>query len=401
MKQLYIYFLAFLLLFFSIKEHASAQRVDYDSLRISLLTCSPHDEIYSLYGHTALRIENLQSGEDFVVNYGLFSFEKPFFILRFVFGLTDYEMGFIPLNYFMEEYSYWGSSITQQVLNLTKVEKERFMLALNENYRPENRVYRYNFFYNNCTTKARNIIVESLDGRVEYNDTVPDQLTFRKMLHEKTAEHPWAALGNDLLLGIGADKVVSLEEKQFLPEDMLLSADSAYVLQNDGTRRKLVSEKRIILPARHISTESSSFPSPVIISSAILLLSVLFSFVEWKKRKYFWGYDILLFLLFGLCGIILTAMIFSAHPTVSQNAQILLFNPLLLIFGIKAVLRFKKGEMHWLWLVEILLLCLLLVVYSFEIQWLDPSVRLLTLSMLLRCAMKIYLSSKKAEVAKA
>ena len=93
-------------------------------------------------------------------------------------------------------------------------------------------------------------------------------------------------------------------------------------------------------------------------------------------------------------------MIFSAHPTVSQNAQILLFNPLLLIFGIKAVLRFKKGEMHWLWLVEILLLCLLLVVYSFEIQWLDPSVRLLTLSMLLRCAMKIYLSSKKAEVSK-
>ena len=395
MKQLYIYFLAFLLLFFSIKEHAAAQRVDYDSLRVSLLTCSPHDEVYSLYGHTALRIENLQTGEDFVVNYGIFSFEKPFFILRFVFGLTDYEMGIIPLNYFMEEYSYWGSSVTQQVLNLTKVEKERFMLALSENYRPENRVYRYNFFYNNCTTRARDILVESLDGAVEYNDTVPDHLTFLKMLHEKTAAHPWAALGNDLLLGIGADREVSLDEKQFLPEDMLLSADSAYILQNDGTRRKLVSEKTILLPARDIPAENSSFPSPVVISGAILLLSVLFSFVEWKKGNYFWWYDILLFLLCGICGIVLTAMIFSAHPTVSQNAQILLFNPLFLIFGIKAIVRFRKGKMHWFWLVEILFLCLLLVVYSFEIQWLDPSVRLLTLSVLLRCAMKIALPSKK------
>ena len=350
--------------------------------------------VYGFLGHTALRIENLKTKEDFVVNYGIFSFEKPFFILRFVFGLTDYEMGFIPMNYFIEEYSYWGSSVTQQVLNLTKAEKERFMFALSENYRPENRVYRYNFFYNNCTTRARDILVESLDGTVEYNDTVPDQLTFRKMLHEKTAGHPWAALGNDLLLGIGADREVSLSEKQFLPEDMLLSADSAYVLQNDGTRRKLVSEKTVILPARDIPAENSSFPSPVIISGAILLLSVLFSFVEWKKGLYFWWYDMILFLFCGLCGIILTAMIFSAHPTVSQNAQILLLNPLLLLLGIKAILRFRKGQMHWYWLVEILFLCLLLVVYSFEIQWLDPSIRLLTLSMLLRCAMKIALSSK-------
>ena len=90
-----------------------------DSVEVSLLTCSPHEEIYSLYGHTALRWHDLRSGEDLAFNWGIFNFKKPYFVLRFVFGLTDYELGAIPMKYFMEEYRSVGSSVTEQVLDLT------------------------------------------------------------------------------------------------------------------------------------------------------------------------------------------------------------------------------------------------------------------------------------------
>ena len=97
----------------------SIQSNAMDSVEVSLLTCSPHEEIYSLYGHTALRWHDLRSNEDLAFNWGVFDFRKPYFVLRFVFGLTDYELGTVPMKYFTEEYRNVGSSVTEQVLNLT------------------------------------------------------------------------------------------------------------------------------------------------------------------------------------------------------------------------------------------------------------------------------------------
>lgn len=116
-----------------------------DSIEVSLLTCAPGNELYSLYGHTALRYHDLRTGEDWTFNYGVFSFRKPFFALRFVFGQTDYELGVMPFNAFREEYRREGRAVTEQVLNLSADEKRRLYDALADNYRPENRTYRYNF----------------------------------------------------------------------------------------------------------------------------------------------------------------------------------------------------------------------------------------------------------------
>ena len=129
--------------------YAQAPHYSTDSLVVSLLTCSPHDEIYSLYGHTAIRVNNMYTGQDWVFNYGVFSFSKPFFALRFAVGLTDYELGVIPFEIFKREYKRFGSQVTEQVINLSMEEKLQLMMALDDNYRPANRVYRYNFFYTN------------------------------------------------------------------------------------------------------------------------------------------------------------------------------------------------------------------------------------------------------------
>ena len=155
---------------------AKAQKYDplvyMDSVEFSLLTCSPHEEVYSLYGHTALRYRDLHQGKeaDFVFNWGVFNFNAPHFVARFVFGLTDYELEMAPFSVFCKYYQHWGSSVTEQVLNLTAEEKLTLNVALEENYQPENRVYRYNYFYDNCSTRPRDIMTGQSSAMTCYWD---------------------------------------------------------------------------------------------------------------------------------------------------------------------------------------------------------------------------------------
>ena len=154
------------------KTETTAVASRADSLQISLLTCGPGQEVYSIYGHTAIRVKNLATGDDIVVNYGVFDMSKSHFVLRFIFGLTDYTIVITDFSHFCAEYAYDKRWVKEQPLNLTPSEKLRIEEALMENYRPENRVYRYNIFYDNCTTRARDMIVENLDGKVAYPSTM-------------------------------------------------------------------------------------------------------------------------------------------------------------------------------------------------------------------------------------
>ena len=162
MRKLYILFLLLTLGAW----HTAARASETDSIRVSLMTCSPGSEIYALFGHTAIRVEIPSQDIDWVYNYGMFSFNTPHFVLRFVTGETDYQLGIIPYPYFEEEYRERGSYVVEQELNLRPEEKVRLVGILQRNYLPENRTYRYNYFYDNCTTRARDRIEESIAGRV-------------------------------------------------------------------------------------------------------------------------------------------------------------------------------------------------------------------------------------------
>ena len=132
--------IASLLLSFSIVSVVSA-----DSREVSILTCSPGDKVYELFGHTALRVCDPERGVDAVFNYGLFSFDEPGFIWRFVSGETDYLLGVIDFRHFMAEYEARGSGVTEQVLRLDSLQKSNLINALVRNSLPEYRKYRYNF----------------------------------------------------------------------------------------------------------------------------------------------------------------------------------------------------------------------------------------------------------------
>lgn len=329
-----------------------------DSVRISLLTCRPRQNVYSLYGHTAIRYEDTNNGVDIAVNYGMFSFGKPFFILRFVFGLTDYEMGIEDFHDFEAQYSQSGCGVWQQELNLSAEEKKAIALAIEKNYEQENRVYRYNYFYDNCTTRARDIIVNNIHGRVSYAFSPDEQPSYRQMTHAYNKEHRWARFGNDLLLGVKADLPTTHTQQQFLPYNLQKDFSHAVIVSPDGQKRLLVTKEGWALkPAPQ--TKEEGFPlSPTECAVIFAIIVVGITLLEYFKKKNFWSFDLLIMTADGICGLTLFAMVFSQHPTVSLNFQILLLNPLTLVFLWPTVKKLRQKRIgRWIpaWIICIVI----------------------------------------------
>ena len=353
---------------FVLSLNAKAQNTDsmmisrMDSVEISLLTCSPHEAIYSLYGHTAIRINDQRNGEDLAVNYGLFSFEKPHFVLRFLFGLTDYEMGIEPFEAFCRQYRYYGSSVTQQVLDLTNEEKWNIVKAVNINYMPENSVYRYNYFYDNCTTRAVDMLTTHLaDAHVVFEGEQQKYPSFREMVHGCLPHHPWNRFGNDMLLGVKADCKTTLREHQFLPANAMDDFRHAMIVGQDGSNRPLVLREEIVVP-EGAQDVWKDFPlSPKDVFLIVLAITVLITLLEAYTKKVLWGYDALLMILCGLAGIVLFLMLFSQHPTVRVNLLLLLLNPLPLFFIWRMIRRARKRlpDRQYAW--WIILICLFFI----------------------------------------
>lgn len=363
-----------------------------DSIRVSLLTCSPHDEIYSLYGHTAIRYEEKASKTDIVVNYGMFSFKKPFFVARFVLGLTDYEMGIQDFNDFCYEYQYFGSQVTQQEINLTPEEKGQLLKALQDNY-ANARVYRYNYFYNNCTTKARDIILKSINGKIEYKNAIDKSVSFRDLIHGCNANYSWASFGNDLLLGFKADMQTTREEQQFLPDNLMRDFGQAKIVSADGSARPLVKNTEIIVKGNDHAIAGKTKVTPQFVFITLLLLIAAIVVAEFKTKKRFLWVDISLLLASGLAGLILFVMLFSEHPTTSTNLQIFILCPLNLYWAIY-IIKNKRNErkLRKAWTFLSIMLCIglsgrLIQVYA-------EGMPLLALSLLLKNCCNLYATRK-------
>lgn len=357
-----------------------------DSVSISLLTCTPGDEIWSLYGHTAIRYEDKAHHTDLAINYGMFSFSQKNFIIKFVFGRTDYEMGIEPMSMFLMEYASQGRGVIQQTLNLTREEKMAITQALAENYEPAHRTYRYNYFYDNCTTRARDIIANHLDGRVEYADTPVADATYRSMIHQWNGEHRWMRFGKDLLLGVMADRNTSFTQQQFLPDTLRKDFDEASIVSHSGRKRHLVaSETEILKPnAANRKAQSGIWDTltPRLMMALLLVVTLLVMACEYRRKKTFWLYDVVLLTLDGLAGLALLAMVFSDHPTVRVNFQILLLNPLSIVFAYSVGNSIVNRRFHFYW--KVLLVCTTLFLIGGCFQNYAEGMYLLACTLLLR-----------------
>lgn len=361
-----------------------------DNIKVSLMTCAPGTEIYALFGHTALRYEDAARGEDWVFNYGMFSFNTPHFIYRFVKGETDYELGVTRYPYFEGSYAMRGSSVYQQTLNLTTAEKQRLRSLLEENYLPENRVYRYNFFYDNCTTRARDIIEECLTGKIVYPGG-KEGLSFRDIVHQYTKEHAWDELGIDMCLGSEADEPIDARKQMFAPFYLLEAARGAVIAEGDSVRPLVLQEKKVV----DVEPEDSEGGFPLSPMACVFLLMGITCWVGWlqlKVKKVIWAWDLLLFGVQGLAGCVIAFLVcFSTHPTVGSNWLILLLNPIPLIYLPVMVYRAVKGKKDLYHLLNVGCLTLFIMIMPLIHQEFNATVLPLALCLLICSASHVLL----------
>ncbi|MDR2951182.1 MAG: DUF4105 domain-containing protein [Prevotella sp.] len=317
-----------------------------DTAQISLLTSSAWEEaVYALYGHTAIRVCDTTRNLDIVFNYGLFDFNSSNFVFRFVKGDTNYMVGAVQYKYYIEEYRERGVGVTEQIFNLSLKEKQDILDALINNTLPENRVYLYNFFYDNCATRPRDIIEKYVHGEIEYTPTNKSQ-TYRDLVWECVSIQPWTQFGIDLIIGADADKIISDRQKDFLPYYLMKAYEGSKVKSADGTVRDFIlKENRLLTPVE--SPDKDSHILPLYAGCILLVVTVLLSLVVWKKKWFALGkvFDTILFIIAGLAGcVIFFLMFFSIHPCVNPNWNIIWLNPLQLIvaflFFVKSLSKF-------------------------------------------------------------
>lgn len=374
-----------------------------DGIRFSLLTCGPGNEIYSLFGHTAIRYENPRKGLDIVFNYGLFSFNTPNFILRFTLGETDYQLGATDFRHFVAEYMMTGRDVWQQTLNLTPEEKERLIDQLEENYKPENRVYRYNFFYDNCATRPRDQVEKAVDKRLHYAEdmeTTDTGVSFRDIVHQHCQDHPWSSFGIDFCLGSLADRPINRRQMMFAPFYLKDFMATAMLTDSAGVASiPLVSATEQIVRIPEEAKEVGSFvPTPLQASLLLLVLIVIVTLWGLRKGKVWWGIDLVLFLLAGIGGCFLFLLsFFSQHPTVNPNYLLFVLHPLHLCVLPFMLYKVIKRRLSYYMCANLVTLTLFIVFWGVIPQNIHPAILPLALCLLIRSANSIIIYRKQTK----
>ena len=371
-----------------ITQLAFAQVSLSDTARISLLTSSPYEEeVFTVYGHAALRVHDPERKVDYVFNYGIFDFSKPNFIYRFAKGETDYRLGVVNYTDYVIEYQLRGSTITEQELNLTTAERQRLWEALVENYRPENRVYRYNFFFDNCATRPA-ALIEKVVGQVDYHYPYTSQ-TFRSLINYCTRHHAWLTFGCDLALGSPTDQEATLHEMLFLPDYLREAFAKAEIIDTQGQHRPLVSKTHVIEAAEpdELEKDLCDLLSPLRLGWLIFAITNVITLLGRFQKRAYKGLDILLFGLAGLAGCVLFFLaFFSVHPCTWPNYSLLWLHPFHLVGVILFCINKAQRATYWYHFINFAALTLLFAGWVFLPQQLNPAFIPLAASLWLRSA---------------
>lgn len=367
-------------------ENAYADSASY---RVSLLTCSPGEDLYSMFGHSGIRLRNNVTGEDLVFNYGMFNYDADNFIFRFVRGETDYELGVEYAEDFFWRYGVRKHGVVEQELDLTDKQKRKLVLLLYDNYRPENRVYRYNFLYDNCTTRARDVIEKAVSedgGGVEYL-IESDSVSFRTILHGFTGVYPWVEFGIDMLLGAEVDRIANRRESMFIPSYYKKDVDGATVVYVDGTTcgKRLVKNASEVLTDKIVHEETSFLLTPIFVFWFMFAAVLIISVIDIRRCRSTWWVDLILLTVQGLAGVIIAFLFFfSEHPAVGTNWLVVVFNPLPLLLMFWIINSRRKCQLCWLSTAYLAVMSLFVLSIPFIPQVLNPAMIPLVLILLLR-----------------
>jgi hypothetical protein len=322
-----ISFFVIFLLFISLKSKAQAP----SDTSVYLLTCGPGIETYSIYGHNALLIRIESANKETVYNWGIFDFDTPNFTWKFAKGRLDYFLGTEPANRFLQYYMLEKRYVWAQKVNIEPSEIKILTLLINENLKPENISYRYDFFYDDCSTRIRDLLEKSIGSKLLYPPEIKgEKITFRKMVGKHQSPYPWYKFGVDLIMGSPGDKEVSVREKMFLPAD-LQSVLSQTVVNRNGKMIPLLRNPEILLDFPAPDVKSSFFLSPVFLFTLALIIIIIISSV-YRSRKLNNIMDLVLYSVFSILAVLMVFFnFFTDHQQMSRNLNIIWLNPFIMI----------------------------------------------------------------------
>jgi hypothetical protein len=338
MKRIFLISLLFILISFN---RASSQSPG-DTVAY-LLTCGPGTETYSVYGHSALRIVIPEEHLDSVYNWGVFDFDTPNFAWKFAKGRLDYMLAAQSLNSFLGVYFFERRYVYSQKINLDPSEVRKLVSLIEENLKPENRKYRYDFFYDDCSTRIRDLLEKSVGEKLKYPPAEMGKIpTFRDMVARYQNPFPWLRFGVDLIMGSTADKKAVFRDRMFLPID-LKNGLSETLVNRSGKMIPLLRNPEVLVDFRSPVIKQNFYASPSFVFTLVItLILILGSLI--KNRKIIRYLDIAIYSVFSVLSVLMIFFnFFTDHSQMKWNLNIFWLNPFIL-FCLAMLLLNKPGR---------------------------------------------------------
>ena len=343
------------------------QLQEEDSVHVSLVTFYPGSEPHNIWGHSEIRVQ--QGPVDVYFNYGVFDFQAPAFMWRFMLGQTDYLCQPVPRAYAMLGME--NRRMVEQELNLPQDKAIMVRDFLWNNAQPENRTYRYKFLSDNCSTRPRDIIEMAAGEGLRYPAMSDSTVTYRDILAHYCRNYAWERFGIDLVLGWDVDTVLDQRATMFIPM-LLMDAVAGATVTTDSTTTRLVRATTVPIDK---STEGNVRPptpwylSPMTVAVLVLALTLMVTWRDWRRHDVARWFDTVLFSAGGLAGCLLFFLIFfSTHEATSPNINIAWLNPVLLLLAILPWFKKTRNAARWLHALNALVVALLMLAWPWQPQ---------------------------------
>ncbi len=370
-----------LLVFCLLFSVSRAQTILSPQAEISIITCGPYQgELYSAFGHSAIRVIDPVRGFDIAFNYGVFDFNQPNFYLNFTRGYLYYKLGVYSYPDFRDHYISYNRYVHEQVLALDSAQKQKVFSYLENNSLPENQTYRYDYFYNNCASKVRDVFVEVFKEEIKFDSTfIKTDYTIRDLTEIYLKQQPWGDLGIDICLGLPMDKKASSYDYMFLPDYIESSFDRVAL---NGS--PIVGEKISVYES---SPETIPFHwyHPWIVFGLLLLVAGILSYRDWQRQKLSKWFDVTLFGAVGIVGLLLFILwLATDHKAAANNFNIAWAFPLHLVGAIGLLKRTSPKWISGYFIFAAIISALLLGFWTLLPQTLNPFLLPVIFIMLMR-----------------
>jgi len=380
MNKIHFFIILFL---FSSLQFMGQQKLS-PKATVSVVTCGPGNELYSTFGHSAFRIYDPLLGLDRIYNYGTFDFNAPNFYMNFVKGKLTYQLSTSTFRRFLRTYQYENRWVKTQVLAITSKDKQAVYDFLENNAKPENKDYQYDFFYDNCSTKIEVVIKTILKDKVEFkNSHITSTKTHRDLIADYTSDHQWSKFGIDLALGSVIDKKATKDDYKFLP-DYIFEAFNNATIQNNSKLEPLVLREITILKEKPLK-KSFEILSPLNVLLALSLLIIIITYKNHKSKKRTKALDFIIYLLTGSIGVVVLLLWFAtSHTATYKNYNFLwAFAPNLIV----AFYMLKRTLPKWVTFYNkllLLLIAVMLLLWTFKIQVFNNALTPFMLALIIR-----------------